>query len=293
MATKTTETAIVPVDAANYAIVGFNAGELQEALAANLDGETLGYNDITRVKVPGSGGLAWQIPSDDGGRPKVAETIQGVIAFTELTRVLYLQAFGGKTEGGAKPPDCFGRPDATGVWHGSRSKAWISEKARENGVAVQTTFMDDSAVGTEIQDCQNCPFAKFGSGGFKGKPKAQACDQKRPIYLATEDSILPIAIVAPVGSLDNAKKYLVGLSKKTLQYTDVVTEVGLEPAKNAGGIEYAKITFRNVAVLPPEQKDTFRKYRAAIKPLLQSLSQAVSSGTDEGQTVVDGPTPED
>lgn len=288
MATKTTETAIVPVDAANYAIVGFNAGELQEALAANLDGETLGYNDITRVKVPGSGGLAWQIPSDDGGRPQIAQTIQGVIAFTELTRVLYLQAFGGKTEGGAKPPDCFGRPDATGVWHGSRSKAWISAAATEQGV-----ISGDLSTDGTIQDCQNCPFAKFGSGAFKGKPKAQACDQKRPIYLATEDSILPIAIVAPVGSLDNAKKYLVGLSKKTLQYTDVVTEVGLEPAKNAGGIEYAKITFRNVAPLPPEQRATFRAYRAAIKPLLQSLSQAVSSGNEETQTFLDGPTPED
>jgi hypothetical protein len=180
------------------------------------------------------------------------------------------QGKGNTTKSG---PDCTGAPRYDGSWYGSKSEAWI--KAAAAG-------LDDKDLrnGGSLQNCEDCPFAQFGSGK---NGKGQKCQQKRIFYIATEDSLLPTALVAPVMSLKAAKKYLLGLAttlvqdgekKRALQYHEVLTEFGLEADSN-GDNEFARITFRKAAVLPPEQRAAFATYRKSIKPMVSRMSKSV------------------
>jgi hypothetical protein len=160
MTTKTPtkpEQSIVLADAADYPMLALDPADLREAIQVNLMGESLAFKDLRRVKVPAGGAESWSIPSPDGGKPIPTNDFQGVIIHSELTRVMWLKDVATKGAGGPKGPDCSGKPDADGVFHGSKSRQWIASAAKN---------LDAPAVdnGNEPrQACADCPFAQFGS----------------------------------------------------------------------------------------------------------------------------------
>lgn len=247
----------------NYPAVTTDVSSLAEIFSGNLGGETLGFKDLRRVKVPSGGGKTWNADSDNP--MDSTKSFQAVIAHTELGRVMWLKELGSGVP--ATAPDCTGKPDADGVWHGSRSRAWIGQAAASLQLApMNAGYSQDNSP----QECEGCELAKFGSGrGGRG----QKCQIKRSFYLATEDSLLPTALIAPVMSLANAKKYLLGLSTSNpaLQYHEVVTEFGLE-VKTANNQTFAVITFAKSMVLPPEQRVKFAHYRKAIQKLVGNMN---------------------
>jgi hypothetical protein len=270
------EQSIVALDAAEYPALLLDPDTLKEAFDENLAGEQLSFSDLRRIKVPAGGAETWSIPNVDGGKPTGASTFQGVIAHTELGRVMWLKEVG-KGNTSKSGPDCSGSARYDGSWFGSKSQAWI--KAAAAGLADKDLRNDGP-----MQGCEDCPFSQFGSGK---NGKGQKCQQKRVFYIATEDSLLPTALVAPVMSLKAAKKYLLGLSttlvqdgekKRALQYHEVMTEFGLEADSN-GENDFARITFRKAAVLPLEQRAAFALYRKSIKSLVSGMSKSVLAET--------------
>lgn len=282
MTTKTPskpEQSIVLADASEYPMLAMDPADLREAIQVNLMGETLAFKDLRRVKVPAGGAESWSIPSPDGGKPIPTNDFQGVIIHSEPVRVMWLKDVAAKNNGGPKGPDCSGKPDADGVFTGSRSIQWIAGAAR--GADPKDDSMRAAEHGPK-QTCADCPFAQFGSGKLG---KGQKCQQKRVFYIATEDSLLPLVLIAPVMSLANAKKYLLGLSTslvkvdgqkpRMMQYHEVITNFGLESDSN-GDNDFARITFTRAAVLPAEQRQAFADYRRTIKPLISNLSTAAA-----------------
>jgi hypothetical protein len=276
MPVKQAQTAIVMADAADYPMLSLEPSELREAITDNLMGETLAFKDLRRVKVPAGGAESWSVPAADGGKPIPTNDFQGVIIHTELTRVMWLADQPSKT--GAKGPDCSGKLDADGVFHGSRSIRWIKNAAEtflNKGNAAEPAF--DSGP---RQACDQCPFAQFGSGK---QGRGQKCQKKRVIFIATDDSLLPMVLIAPVMSLDNAKKYLLGLSstvvptengrKRMMKYYEVITNFGLEADSN-GENDFARVTFTRAAVLPEVQRQAFTDYRKTIMPFITNLAAA-------------------
>lgn len=310
--------AIVLADATDYPMVQMDAADLREAIQTNLNGETLNFKDLRRVKVPAGGAVSWSVPAADGGKPIPTNNFEGVIIHTELQRVMWLRNLDGpKTTaaGGNKAPDCKGKPDASGVWHGSKSRQWIASAAKtflENGNAAEPVDTGPR------QTCADCPFGQFGSGK---NGRGQKCQQKGIHFIATEDSLLPIVLIAPVMSLDNRKKYLLNLAMnpavgpeggkaKSRGYYEVLTDFSLEADSN-GENDFARIVFTRKAILPEEQRTAFAEYRKTMRPLVASLvDQAAAApvydqpietdGDDFGEIAYvaanddeDGPTDED
>lgn len=301
---------IVPVDAANYLAVEMDAEGLQDAIQANLAGESLGFKDLRRIKFPSGGAETWSIPSMDGGKPTGAAEFTGVIIHTELARTMWLQDVGAAKplpgQRQVKAPDCNGRSGENGEWFGSKTRGWIYEAAKDNELTAK--FAKRAGAKDALQTCADCPFAQWDTG--KGG-KGQKCAMKRPIYIAMEDSLMPTLLIAPTMSLDAAKKYLLGLSstinpetRRPLNYHEVLTEFSLSAANN-GQNDYAQLVLKRLAILPEEQRASFKSFRAAIQPLVKSIGArafvdtAADSDEAEWESAIqavepaDGPTEDD
>lgn len=216
---------------------------ITEVIRENLGGETIDLSDLDRVKVPGSGGTTWTIPSIDGDID--AKAIEGIIIETQLTRVYWKTEFG---DGGTSPPDCYSSDAITGI-------------------------------GDPGGDCVTCPYAQFKSDA---KGRGQACSQRRLIFMVRENNLLPMVISAPPGSLGNAKKYLTGLSNNSYFKHHVLTRLTLEKDKNEDGIAFARIVFTKADELAEEQKAAIDKYVEFIRPYLQQAARTIAASGDNG-----------
>lgn len=267
---------IVPVDASNYIAVAMDSTGLQEAIQANLSGETIGFKDLRRIKFPSGGAETWSIPSMDGGKPTGAAEFTGVIIHTELANNLWLIEQGTQKPAPGqkqnKAPDCNGKPGPEGEWFGSKTRGWIYEAAKDNELTAKLARR--SGAKDAFQTCADCPFFQWDTGkGGRGKK----CKQVRLFYIAMEDSIMPTLLIAPPMSLESSKAFLMGLSstinpdtKRPFNYHELITEFSLS-ATNNGLNDYAQLVLKRVAILPAEQRESFKQLRGAIQPLVKSI----------------------
>lgn len=102
------------------------------ALAAEVlaPGETLGFGDLPRVKLPAGGGTAWELPTGEASK-----TLDGIIVHRQLTRAYWRDPFG---SGESNAPTCSSTDAVRGV-------------------------------GEPGGDCASCQFAQFGSGANGGQ----------------------------------------------------------------------------------------------------------------------------
>lgn len=227
MAKQTSEAgskSLAKIEANSYALATYAESELREVVEINLGGESsLSEFDLVRYKVPSGGGLAFNRESPDGDSSP--SEIVGII-LAQQTRRGYWKA-GIDEGGGGTPPDCQS-PDGI------------------NGFG--------SMAGICGGQCARCPMAQFGTAkGRDGRPsKGQACQQKKAVFIAEADSILPAYLSLPPTSLDPFKKFLAGLISKRLPMTGVVTRITLAKATNSNGVVYAEAKFEVVGVLDPE-----------------------------------------
>lgn len=107
--------------------------------------------------------------------------------------------------------------------------------------------------------CKECPFGQFGSGE---NGVGQACKTKRTLFIIQPDgeSILPVILSVPTGSLGNARKYLLKLAQSKKRATSVVTRFSLKTSKNATGIDYSEIVFEKLGdIKEPEAMEAYAK----------------------------------
>lgn len=119
------------IDTTKYTLVNTEQGRLQNAIAANLGGETISPTDLDRAKVPTGGGTSWTIPGVSGD--ETTKEIVGVIVFSKMVKAYWPEA------GSNNPPQCSSKDGRIGI-------------------------------GDPGGDCATCPFSQWGSKqGSKGK----------------------------------------------------------------------------------------------------------------------------
>lgn len=236
-------TELVPFE--KYAVASFSQDDLREALEANLGGGQ-GVNltqQLDRIKVPGSGGLQWTIPTLEG--EEVTSEFTGVICEFKQVRTYWLTTF---DENPNVPPDC-------------------TSDDTLRGIGIRHPDQEHASS----QACASCPHAQWGSG----KNGGQACAENRLLFMLSPDDMLPYIVKLPPTSLKAAASYFMGLTRKGKPFYSVQTALTLERTKNDGGIDYSEVRFKKVADLSPEDAAKVKAYRTALAPAVAS-AQAFS-----------------
>ena len=217
------------------------SAELQEALAANLGGVQIGLGDLDKIRTPSGGGLAWEIPSISG-EPDAAKTFDAIIIDWKPTRAFYRTAFSGEKN----PPDCSSDDCVTG--HGTPGGA-----------------------------CHSCPMAKWGSAAnFNAQKKAsdskaQACSERRLLFVLLEGSVLPTMVSLGPTAIAGVKKYMLGLASRGIPFYGVTTRFALSKATAGVGIEYSLPGLQMVNELAADEVARVKAYAEAIRPNLRRL----------------------
>lgn len=229
---------LVPIgDDSPFALLRMEPNEAHELLRDALGGESLGFKDLDRIKVPSGGGQSWEIPSLDG--VTAATRIDGVIIHRATRRAYWPWTLEDR------PDDDDGRP-----------------VCQSNDGIV--------GVGDPGGPCVECPFNEFGSD-IKGGP-GKACKETRQLFVLTKDDLLPLVVTIPPASLANVKAYFLRLLRAQINPMDVVTGIGLEKAKNGRGTAFSKVTLTRSGTLAPEARTTLREYATAMAPAFEQAA---------------------
>lgn len=98
----------LPVPITSLALEQMDVAAVANALAeSGIDG--LSPFDLDKISMPGAGGLTWNVPTEEGVRPK--EAIEGIILHQHPTRQLYEGAYDAANP---SPPRCASYDGVTG-----------------------------------------------------------------------------------------------------------------------------------------------------------------------------------
>lgn len=177
-----------------------------------------------RIQFPRGGSQFYTVPDIDGDSP--VKSIDAIILHHATNRAYWESEFGG----GENPaPDCYSKDGLTGV-------------------------------GTPGGKCNVCPFNEYGSGKGGGK----ACKERKPLAVLRPLEVLPQIISLPVMSIKQYSIYMTRLASRGITKSDVITSIGIRPAKNSGGIEYSQATFAVKRQLQPGEIDAVRAYKSSL-----------------------------
>jgi len=214
-------------DISPYPILGPTADEVRTVLAQNLGEQGLGEFDLTRVRVPTGGAVAWTIETLTGAETRPA--LSGIIVHWRRARAYWEKKLG-EGGGGSNPPGC---RSADGIL----------------------------GIGKPGGHCEKCPLAQFGS--MEGN--RQACKEMLLLFVVPEASVLPYVVVVPPMSIRPVRQYLLQLAGGMTPFYGAVTTLGLDRAANRGGITYSRIKPVLVGTLDGTSTARARQLHEAIK----------------------------
>lgn len=220
-----------------------NPEAAMEALRMNLGGAetTISFD---RVRIPAGGGLAFEVPSEDG-EPQSAQEIAGVILDHYPVNAYWAEKFAGQNN----PPDCVAMDGRMGA-------------------------------GNPGGPCAKCPNNEWGTDeGGRGK----ACKNLQRVYLLREGELFPILIALPPTSLKAFREYMRRLTNRLKPFYSVITRVKLQKAQNQAGITYSQATFSKVADLDIQAAASIKEYRQQLLTAMRELEVAAEEyDTSEG-----------
>lgn len=227
------------------------SGNLAQALAEEMDG--LGALPFDRVRIPSGGGLAFEIPGEDGEETVSATEIVGVILDHHPVNAYWANKFAG----GNEPPDCSSYDGKQGV---------------------------DMATG-EVRDCASCPYNRFGSDD-----RGKACKNIHRIFMLREGSPVPMMLPLPPTSLRYMRDYIAKrVILKGLRCWQVVTRVTLKKERNASGIAYSRAAFTFAGKLEAGRAKEAEAMRECIKQQYRQLGVEGADYTLPRGNTQDGP----
>lgn len=206
------------------------SGNLADVIAEEMDGLNLSFD---RVKVPSGGGLAFEVPTEDGDTD-VQKEIVGVIVGHSPENVYYATQY----DGGNEPPDCVATDGKLGV-------------------------------GNPGGDCLSCPYNEWGSSedGI-----GKACQNRHKVFILRDGELFPLMVALPVTSVKNFSDFIKRSVMKGRRSYEFITKVGLSKDKSKGGIEYSKCVFSLVAPLGGEKLQAAKAYADGIRPMIKQVS---------------------
>lgn len=226
-----------------YVVLQSSKAEIENLIRENLAGENLSPGDLDRVKVPGAGGTSWEVPGEDPTR-----TLTGVILRRDTRRAYWSTSFEERGADDEGRPDCYSDDGMQG--HG------------------------DPGV-----ECAVCPYNEFESAE---NGIGKACKETRQLFLLPADSLIPIVVTVPPGSLANAKAYFLRLLRKRIGVQDVETVLTLSKNKSKQGIEFAKVEFAQGRALDPTAAQRLKEFSALLAPNMDRAARVEPSEVGAG-----------
>lgn len=261
-----------------FQALAMKVDDLPRTLAANLGtNSAISEFDLDRISMPGSGGLAWNVP-DLNGEVQPTQEIVGVIIAHGDRRAYWQKPF---EETGGSPPDCSSRDGVQGRGY-IRGEEKVD--AQGNPIAAKTRI------------CSKCPMSQWGSGDF-GLPKekhtnSQACNQRKLLFLLRPNDRLPICINLAPTSLGDMKKFMMRLTSQGKAHYHVVVGLKLRQEKSTANIPYSVVVPRLLADLSPEDAERMEAIAEAMRPFFErtelgDFRQEVTIEGERGSRVVD------
>lgn len=232
---------------------------LKEIFDANFEGITPSFEPI---KIPSGGGLAWEIPTEEGD-PEVAKELIGAILDHYPARAYWPED--PEESGGGAPPECSSL---------------------------------DAITGTKYGKCSECQFSQWGTGK---KERGQACKKMHRVFflLADHDSIFPFLVSLPPTSAEGKydgsfSTYTVKLGGRLKKVYDVKTRIKLIKDKNKDGQEFSKAQFFSAGNLTVEEKNLVDSLRASLKSAMRArpIEGDTTSEEKEVAGIVEGKSPD-
>lgn len=229
-------------------------GDIRAVIAANLEGETLGFSDLDRVKVPSGGATTWKLPTVDG--EKKVDEFEGIIAIVKVGRSFWEKEFDGQ----GTPPDCFSSDNQ----HGK---------------------------GTPGGNCDACPNNQYESAR---NGLGKACKEVRTVFVLMPGTFLPLVINVPPTGLKDFKKYRLRLANAGINVNHVITKFALTEDKNKGGIEFSKVVFSKGDALPASEAARMDAYIESLRPVFERThAEAMADGSGYAAASEQGSNPYD
>ena len=217
--------------------------------AENMDGGA--KLQLDRFKMPGSGGLAFEVPGPDG-EPSIEKELICIIIDYQAINSYYSKAY----DGSKNPPDCASKDAKTG-------------EGNPGGI------------------CAKCHLNQFGSevkkDGTQGKGKA--CQNRMRLALIREGEMLPLLISIPPSTLKNFNTYITRLMSKAFPYYGVITKIKLEKDKSGDGIEYSKAMFSMAGHLTRPEMVTMKQFGESLRPYIRNLDITAEDFEDSAAEV--------
>lgn len=233
---------IVPFE--QYAIARVDTNDLLETIRSNIGDAQINERNLDRVKMPSGGSITWSVPTLDGDVD--TKELVGVVIYSKLVRAYWTTSY---DEGeGNDVPDC-SSPDSTHAYPPNAEFTPPADQHPDGGFA-----------------CSTCALAKFGSGdGGRG----QACQQRRLLFMLTQNDVLPFVVSLSPTSLKAASDYMLRLTRGGLPYWRVGTRVTLE--KHTDPKPHARAVFTKAFDLSEEDVKAIAEYRDALVPALSAI----------------------
>lgn len=206
------------------------ASDIKQLIEEEMDGLQLSFE---RIKVPSGGGLAFEVPGEDGDSD-VEKELFGVIVGHGPENVYYMSEY----TGGSEPPDC---------------------------VAVDGKV----GVGNPGGLCSECPYNEWGSGS---EGIGKACQNRHKVFILFDGELFPYLLTLPATSIKNFSDFVKRNVMKNRRTSSFVTKIALTKDKSVKGVEYSKCTFTVDSFLDPAKAETAYNYALGIKAMVGMVS---------------------
>lgn len=230
--------------------------DIAEAMAANMEGETIQESDLRRVPTPAGGATRWVVP-----------TVMGEQVEDELVGIL--------------------------VGYERRGVLWPTEEVSNSmPLLITRDLITAQRVGDDYGDIDpdelekhrtdggydwlSLPWNEWGSGK---NGIGKRCKESRLLFLLREGEPFPLLVRAQPGSLKTVRPFITQLP---IPHWRAVVSLTLQVAESRGGPKYAQIVPRLVGTLSKEDGEAVCKlYTQPIKKMTAGVMESDKEPTEE------------
>jgi len=205
-----------------------------------------------KIKIPASGGTAYEVHGEDDDDTDPMKTITGVVVFTHRLSGYWPSSYGAAKNPEDKLPTCASMDGKTGI-------VQIGDRAGE------------------VITCETCPWNQYGTARDQAgnQARGKACKNMRRLYILMDGDPNLYLLTVPPTSIKDVNNQLA----KIAPYANKVVTLSLEKAQNAGGTPYSKVVVKKTGVLPPAAAAVVSELRRQIKAQYQGMALTMDDYT--------------
>ena len=218
-----------------------------EIMLGAFDSLGLSGFQLSRIKIPAGGGIAWEVETAEGS--EICQHLDVVIlAIVGKQKSWWASPM--EEGGGGSPPSCTSSDGRTGYGHNT-----------VDGAA--------SDAPPASYKCAECPWDRFESSRSGGRGKD--CKDFSLLFFFPKSSRLPSLLVVPATSGKVLTSYMIKLIEGGKAPESAITRLGLKKAQSQSGITYSVLDLSWVADLDADAGNKMREVSKDFKARIQDF----------------------